>query len=58
VNNSIAAAAPTSPLLQRRAANERPEIDAVNRLAARTAVVPLLAVEPIGIPALAALAGR
>ncbi|WP_130178050.1 arsenical pump-driving ATPase [Cryobacterium sp. SO1] len=58
VNNSIAAAAPASPLLQRRAANELPEIDAVHRCAARTAVVPLLAVEPIGIPALAALSGR
>jgi arsenite-transporting ATPase len=58
VNNSIAAAAPTSPLLQRRAANELPEIDAVHRYAARTIVVPLLAVEPIGIPALAGLSGR
>ncbi|MBX0300093.1 arsenical pump-driving ATPase [Cryobacterium sp. 1639] len=56
VNNSIAAAAPTSALLQRRAANELPEIDEVcSRLAERTAIVPLLPEEPIGIPALAAL---
>ena len=56
VNNSIATAAPTSALLQRRAANELPEIDAVRtRYATRTAIVPLLAVEPIGIPALEAL---
>ncbi|POH69011.1 arsenical pump-driving ATPase [Cryobacterium zongtaii] len=58
VNNSIAAASPTSALLKRRAANELPEIDAVRtRYAARTAIVPLLAVEPIGIPALAGLSG-
>ena len=56
VNNSIAAAAPSSALLQRRAANELPEIDAVRtRYATRVALVPLLAVEPIGIPALEAL---
>ena len=56
VNNSIAAAAPTSALLQRRAANELPEIDAVRaRYATRVALVPLLAMEPIGIPALEAL---
>lgn len=57
VNNSIAAAAPASALLQDRAANELPEIDAVrSRYATRMAIVPLLAVEPIGIPALASLA--
>ncbi|WEO75992.1 ArsA-related P-loop ATPase [Cryobacterium sp. SO2] len=56
VNNSIAAAAPTSALLQRRAANELPEIDAVRTsYATRVALLPLLAVEPIGIPALEAL---
>ena len=56
VNTSIAAAAPASDLLRRRAANELPEIRAVRtRYAARTAIVPLLAVEPVGIPALAAL---
>ncbi|MEC5185728.1 arsenite-transporting ATPase [Cryobacterium sp. MP_3.1] len=58
VNNSIAAASPTSALLKRRAANELAEIDAVRtRYAARIAIVPLLAVEPIGIPALAGLSG-
>ncbi|QYF73655.1 arsenical pump-driving ATPase [Cryobacterium sp. PAMC25264] len=57
VNSSIAAAAPASALLRRRAVNELTEIDAVRtRYAARTAVVPLLAIEPVGIPALAALA--
>jgi arsenite-transporting ATPase len=56
VNTSIAAAAPASDLLRRRAANELPEIRAVrSRYAARTAIVPLLAHEPVGIPALAAL---
>ena len=59
VNNSIAAAAPTYALLQRRAANELPEIDAVRRrYATRLALVPLLAVEPVGIPALEALLTR
>ncbi|WP_166788023.1 hypothetical protein [Cryobacterium adonitolivorans] len=55
VNNSIAAAAPTSALLRRRAANELPEIDAVRTRYAHTAIVPLLAVELIGIPALTGL---
>ncbi len=56
VNNSLAAANPTSPLLQRRAAAESTELDAVRtHYADRLAVVPLLATEPVGIPALEAL---
>jgi arsenite-transporting ATPase len=50
VNGSLAAAAPTSPLLRLRAMAERPQIEAVaTRHAARYAVIPLLAEEPIGI---------
>ncbi|HSP51811.1 MAG TPA: arsenical pump-driving ATPase [Cryobacterium sp.] len=57
VNNSIAAAAPTSPLLLARARNELPELEHVHeKRAPRLAVVPLLAEEPVGIPALLALA--
>lgn len=56
VNNSLAAAHPTSPLLRRRALAELPEIDKVRSgHADRLAVVPLLATEPVGIPALEAL---
>ena len=57
INNSLAAAEPTSPLLRRRAAAEIAQIDTVrDDYAERLAVVPLLAVEPVGIPALQALA--
>ena len=56
INNSIAAAAPESPFLRARAANELAEIDQVqSRYADRLAVVPLLPAEPVGIPALRAL---
>ena len=56
INNSIAAAAPDSPFLRARAANELAEIDQVqSRFADRLAVVPLLSAEPVGIPALRAL---
>lgn len=56
VNNSLAAAHPTSPLLSRRAVAELCEIDKVRAdQAGRVAVVPLLATEPVGIPALEAL---
>ncbi|CAN5391906.1 arsenite efflux transporter ATPase subunit ArsA [soil metagenome] len=56
VNNSLAAARPTAPLLRRRAAAELPEIAKVRgEYADRIAVVPLLAAEPVGIPALEAL---
>lgn len=58
INNSLAAAHPTSPLLRRRAVAELSEIDRVRAdQADRVAVVPLLATEPVGIPALKALAG-
>ena len=57
VNNSLAAAQPTAPLLRRRAAAEIAQIDSVrNDYADRVAVVPLLPVEPVGIPALTQLA--
>ena len=56
INNSVAAAAPTSPLLRQRAVAELDEIDAVRtKYADRYAVIPLLADEPVGIPALEAL---
>ncbi len=56
IDNSLAAAHPTSPLLRRRAVAELPEIDKVRAdQAGRVAVVPLLATEPVGIPALKAL---
>ena len=56
INNSVAAANPTNPLLRRRAAAEIPQIDTVRtRYADHYAVIPLLANEPVGIPALEAL---
>lgn len=57
INNSLAAAETTSSLLARRAAAEIAQIDTVrNDYADRIAVVPLLAGEPVGIPALQVLA--
>ncbi|WP_181358915.1 arsenical pump-driving ATPase [Pseudothauera lacus] len=57
INNSLAAASPTSPLLMRRAAAEWAQIDAVRNLhAQRLALVPLQAEEPVGIARLQALA--
>src|SRR5690606_1100184 len=55
VNQSVAAARPTSPFLQRRAAAELALIERVHATAVRTAVVPLLAEEPVGARALLAL---
>jgi arsenite-transporting ATPase len=56
INNSLAAANPAAPLLRRRAVAEQAEIDKVKgRYATRVAAVPLLATEPVGIPALEAL---
>ncbi|MGS2811362.1 arsenical pump-driving ATPase [Nocardia sp. MW-W600-9] len=53
INNSLAAAHPANALLRHRAATERPHVDAVrNKYTPRLAVVPLLADEPVGIPAL------
>jgi arsenite-transporting ATPase len=57
VNNSLAAAAPTSAFLRRRAENERGPITRVHELSGLVAVVPLLAHEPIGETALSALTG-
>jgi arsenite-transporting ATPase len=57
VNNSIAAATTTSPLLMRRARNERKEIEKVVTVHARRyAVVPLFRQDPVGISRLTALA--
>ena len=55
VNNSLAAARPTSAFLQRRAAAEVEQIHRVEVLTPRVAIVPLLAVEPIGETPLATL---
>jgi len=57
INNSVAAAQPSSRLLRRRARAEVAQIAAVReRHARRVAVVPLLAIEPVGIDGLAQLA--
>jgi len=56
VNNSLAAAAPTSALLRLRASEELPQINSVkNQHATRLALVPMLPTEPVGIPALETL---
>ena len=56
VNDSIAAAGPTSGLLRQRARSELPQIRAVaEEHAARYAVVPLLRDEPVGAERLLAL---
>jgi arsenite-transporting ATPase len=56
VNSSLAAAAPTSPLLRLRASEELLQIDNVrNEHSTRLAVVPMLLAEPVGIPALEGL---
>jgi arsenite/tail-anchored protein-transporting ATPase len=56
VDNSLAAANPAAPLLRRRAAAELEHIREVNKHTHRYAVIPMLPEEPIGIPALTALA--
>ncbi|WP_245938239.1 arsenical pump-driving ATPase [Williamsia limnetica] len=56
INNSLAAAHPTSPLLARRAAAELDEIAAITTTHDRVAVVPMLPAEPVGITALENLA--
>ncbi len=55
VNNSLAAAGPTSAFLRQRADNERGPIARVVGLSNLVAVVPLLAREPVGEAALSAL---
>ncbi|PXW26999.1 UNVERIFIED_CONTAM: hypothetical protein DES50_11469 [Williamsia faeni] len=57
VNGSLAAAHPTSALLQCRAAAEHAELAAITDHAERYAVVPVLAEEPVGVEALTALTG-
>lgn len=57
INQSLAVAPTTSPLLQQRAANERARIeDVATTHARRYAAVGLQAVEPVGVERLAALA--
>ena len=57
VNNSLAAARPSSPLLRHRAAAEREQLETViGELASRVAVVPRLVDDPVGVAALARLA--
>jgi arsenite/tail-anchored protein-transporting ATPase len=55
VNNSLAVAGPTDPLLRRRAAEEVEQVARVAELADRVFIVPRLAEEPRGIPALRAM---
>ncbi|MFD6859162.1 arsenical pump-driving ATPase [Rhodococcus sp. NPDC060090] len=56
VNNSLAAAAPTAPLLRLRAVTEFEQIDTVrDELADRYAVIALATAEPVGIAALESL---
>ena len=55
VNNSLAAAAPTSGLLRLRASEELRQINKVKNEHSRLAVVPMLAAEPVGILPLEAL---
>jgi arsenite-transporting ATPase len=55
VNSSLAAAKPTSSLLAHRAAAESPHLARVGSLAPRTAVIPLLADEPVGVERLRSL---
>ncbi|QOH59726.1 arsenical pump-driving ATPase [Rhodococcus rhodochrous] len=56
VNNSLAAAEPTAPLLRQRAVAELGQIDKVrDEFADRYAVIPLTTAEPVGIAALDSL---
>ena len=56
INNSLSAATTSDLLLRRRAANEAALIAKVRTEdSSRCAVIPLLAVEPVGVPALRAL---
>ncbi|MET8427802.1 arsenical pump-driving ATPase [Nocardia sp. NPDC004860] len=57
INNGLAAARPTEPLLRRRAVAELPEINRVaTEYAPRLAVIAAQADDPVGIDALSALA--
>lgn len=57
INNSLAMAEPTSPLMRQRASNELAQIEAVTtQHAQRWAIVPLQSEEPIGVERLKKLA--
>jgi len=57
INNTLAATGHASPLLERRAAEEWPQIEAVHhRYARRVALVPMHAEEPVGVTRLRELA--
>ena len=59
INNSVAAARVSSPLLLQRARNELREIEAVtSRHATRYALVPLLQTEPVGVARLSQMAAN
>jgi arsenite-transporting ATPase len=59
INNSIAAAQPTSPLLEARAERERPIIQEIQNVhARRIALTPLQHEEPVGIERLKKLTGQ
>ena len=53
INQALAGAETTSPLLRHRARQEQSPIDAVSRRASRLAIVPLLREEPSGVRRLA-----
>ncbi|WP_404384900.1 arsenical pump-driving ATPase [Knoellia locipacati] len=55
VNNSLAATSPVSPFLQARSRAELPSLVRVRALCDRVALLPMLAREPVGTAALAAL---
>lgn len=55
VNNVLSVAQTQSPLLQKRAMQEMQQIEKVHALAQRTALVPMLINEPVGIEALSEL---
>jgi arsenite-transporting ATPase len=58
INQSLAAASSTSPLLRHRAEQERVPVESVRTRAQRLAIVPMLAQEPIGPERLSLLAQR
>lgn len=55
VNNSVAAAHPTSAFLRQRAASEAGPLSAVQQQSERVALVPIQVDEPVGVSRLAAL---
>ncbi len=57
ITNSLAAAHPTSPFLQQRAAAELEQIGRVEGLSSRLAIIPLQAHDPVGEERLERLAG-